>query len=355
MGHFIIPINTEDNKMARLASDAKFGFYPTPESVIKIISNHVQMKNKSIFFDPCCGDSNHIEILKKQHDAIYYGIELEQSRFNQSKQIMDECIHANAIMDIEVKKAFADVLFLNPPYGIIQNNGDSGRLELLFLKKYIKTLKSNGILIFIVKLDLFNYQSIKEILKTFYDISIFRFGNDCYDDFNQVVFFGKKKTHNEHQKNESYISQTYQDIYLDRSNSIEFMDKSYNASQSYQIMSLPRYLNNHKVTNPERYQKIALKNTEDFINIKVNHRKKIQPITQVRPGHLGMLMASGMMNGKCVKDNFGNILLIKGALKQGVQIIEEEDENNIITKTIKFTKPVISCFNLHNLEFKMFE
>jgi len=342
--------------MARLASDEKFGFFKTPDSIINKIADKIELTDKTVLFDPCCGDSSHIEILQcKSRTATYYGVELEESRYIKSTKILDDCINANAINDIEIKRKFVDILFLNPPYGTVQDGYSEKRLESLFLSKYISTLKSGGLLILIIKVEMLRYYSIYEILKHFDDIEICRFDDETYSDFNQVIFFGIKKTIKTQEKNLDYIFQAYDSIYYNKDHNIDDMSFYKKASKTYQIFGLNRCIESHKIEKPEQYIDLSNKFNQEFINIKVAHKNKIQPITNVRQGHLGMLMASGMMNGKILRDNFGNFMLIKGTLKHEETQIEEVDDNNNIKKTLKYTKPIISCFNLSNSVYTEFE
>ena len=66
--------------MARLGSQAKAGFYPTPESVCGQLKQLLDIEEGARILDPCCGDRQTLAALAEGTGAITYGIELDHDR-----------------------------------------------------------------------------------------------------------------------------------------------------------------------------------------------------------------------------------------------------------------------------------
>ena len=63
--------------MTRLASTAKMGFFPTPETVTALIANLIALSSTgatSRLLDPCCGEGAAAETLAKAWGLESYGI-----------------------------------------------------------------------------------------------------------------------------------------------------------------------------------------------------------------------------------------------------------------------------------------
>ncbi|MEM3264931.1 MAG: DUF6094 domain-containing protein, partial [Thermoplasmata archaeon] len=95
--------------MARLASQAKMGFYPTPiEELDRLMGYFKNIESKTVL-DPCFGDSRVLKAFKALGCSTY-GVELNETRFN-NREGVDVAINADALMEIVVNKNSFDILF----------------------------------------------------------------------------------------------------------------------------------------------------------------------------------------------------------------------------------------------------
>ena len=185
--------------MARLASQSKAGYYPIPvEEIERIIPhlriNYVPGEQEYInALDPCCGEGEALQIFSnamKPVDAIRftsYGVELEQTRFEKAAAVLDHTIHEDYAL-LRANDAYS-MMGLNPPY----DENYKERSELRFLRtlsgKAKNVLCKNGLLMFCIPQAVLAPCAI-HLTKTFKDIRVFRFTDDFFDQFEQVVVFG---------------------------------------------------------------------------------------------------------------------------------------------------------------------
>ncbi len=122
--------------MARLASDGKAGYYPTPSSQVELIAKklHVEPGTRVNIFDPCAGTGDALHgfglALASQGAAITsYCIELEKERAVACKSIIDHVLQS-PYEDSRVTPHSMSFMWLNPPYT------DHGleRAEVTFLR-----------------------------------------------------------------------------------------------------------------------------------------------------------------------------------------------------------------------------
>ena len=114
--------------MTRLASIAKAGFYPTPESVTDLIAQCVNTPSipGGKLLDPCSGEGVAAETLAKAWGLDGYGIELDAQRAQAASKRLTRVLHLDYAAARIALGAF-QVLFLNPPYQ--EGPGEGKRLE----------------------------------------------------------------------------------------------------------------------------------------------------------------------------------------------------------------------------------
>jgi hypothetical protein len=117
-----------------------------------------------------------------------YGVELDYQRYNKACEKLTRTLYGGYENMITQNNAFS-ILFLNPPYDT-DENGE--RKELIFLKKTIKYLTTGGILIYIIP-QYIVHDVAKLLSYAFADIKVYRFTDEEYKAYKQVVIFGIKK------------------------------------------------------------------------------------------------------------------------------------------------------------------
>ena len=163
--------------MARLASQAKMEYYPTPEKEIEKAIAEIQIAGISVpvrALDPCSGDGRALRIIEDKLKAEIYGIELDTARSMQTARVTgkENCLsETDALMDARITAQAFNLIFNNPPYDWERGYGDR-RLELTFIERYASPLVENGIMILVIPKALFEspYRAedlLKVILKNY--------------------------------------------------------------------------------------------------------------------------------------------------------------------------------------------
>lgn len=181
--------------MARIASEAKGGYFPTPSSQVSLICNRLAVEQgaKINLFDPCAGEGKALHQMAKSlrlKGAVTetYGCELEKDRAKKAEAILDHAV-ASSYEELVMTSNAISIIFLNPPY----QQGDGERLEVTFLRDLTQTrLQPGGLLIFIIPQSVLSDTALL-LANRFRDISVYRFDDSEYYTFRQVVVFGYRR------------------------------------------------------------------------------------------------------------------------------------------------------------------
>jgi tRNA1(Val) A37 N6-methylase TrmN6 len=322
----------------RLAAQAKMGYYPTPASVVSRISDILARDGRGTIrlLDPCAGEGHALKHIGESLKAETYGIELDRERGRIARENLTHCL----ITDYEATRisnqAFS-LLYLNPPYDWAIRNDEvsaSERYERTFLRNTIRYLIPDGILVYLIpqsRLD----KNIATILSyRFKDIRLFRFPDEEYQSFKQVVIFGvlKKRSESDDELTRYLIEAGQGQAIIP---SLDTSDCNYTVPLSSPVKT---FLFRTTQINPEELatelKHHGLRGTIDRIVCPLSLSERIKPIMPLRHGHLAQLLACGMMNGVVVDKEGGNPLLVKGITKKVVDTrTEHEDGKERIIET----------------------
>lgn len=322
----------------RLAAQAKMGYYPTPSLVVSLISG-ILIRNSPgniRVLDPCAGEGTALKEVCEFLQSESYGIELDTYRGKIAKENLTRCLIADYEMTRISNHAFS-VLYLNPPYDWTIKNDEvsaSERYERTFLRNTIRYLISGGVLVYLIpqsRLD----KSISKILSyRFGDIRVFRFPDEEYKSFKQIVIFGVLKRNAE--SDDEIIS------YLNNIGQGQAIIPSIeNANCEYRVPSSPKVKNflfrTFRIDMEDLEVEIrrhGLKEKIKTLVSPVSLSERIKPIMPLRHGHLAQLLACGMMNGVVFDKDDRNPLLVKGITKKIVEtrVEHENGKEKIIEK-----------------------
>lgn len=203
--------------MARTASIAVAGYFPTPSEVTPRIAGLFSVTKREkdtyntdyVFLDPCAGEGEAIVcfadiVLDKDRRRVeVYACEMEESRFNTLKARTFEIgggyikpVHGDAFqLNWEKKGNYCDsvgatLLYLNPPYDL---DSVHGRLEERFLQRFHGALCEDGYLVFLVPFYALK-ASARTLAQHFCELHCFRFPEEDFSLFKQVCLIAKKRT-----------------------------------------------------------------------------------------------------------------------------------------------------------------
>lgn len=184
-------------EMAQLASMAKGGYYPAPESEAALICRRLRIEPNTQLLnitDTCCGKGeallqfqNHFRDLGAEQ-VRSYGNELEKGRYEEASKKLDHVVHG-AYEALRTQAHFS-FLWGNPPY----DDGGLERMETSFLRLHTlknekQILQRNAVLALCIPQHVL--EDVAPIVANrIDDVSVYRFTDDHYDTFKQVVLFG---------------------------------------------------------------------------------------------------------------------------------------------------------------------
>ena len=318
--------------MARLASQEKLGFYPTPPVVVELVKRSLERtgNGKIRFYDPCAGGGDAIAEIANHLQAESFGVELDKKRAEEAKTKVNRLIHGDSLR-VSISGGSVSCLFLNPPY----HRDETGWLENKFLVQTAPSLQAGGVLIFIVSLRSFNRQMVRYLASMFRDVKICRFPKGEFDRFKQIVLFGNKLGTGIHDPDRQ-VSIEKRIAYLGSQAEDPFeSDWPVYAVPVSTLSDKHFHFRNLEVTPEEMIKEVEDDGVEkeifDFV-VKRNGNVKMRPAAPLRKGHLAILVASGMTDGIVEKD--GKRMLIKGTVKkEKIKTVESDETVEKITET----------------------
>jgi len=327
-------------KVMRLAAQAKMGYYPTPPLVVSLISG-ILIRNgsgKIRILDPCAGEGHALKEVVEFIQCESYGIELDTHRGAIAKQNLTRCLITDYENTRISNQAFS-LLYLNPPYDWVIRNDEisaSERYERTFLRNTIKYLMPNGVLVYLIPQSRLDKTIAKILAYKFKDLRVFRFPDEEYRSFKQVVIFGvlKKKPVTDDGLISYLVSVGKGQAIIP---SIENANCSYTVPPSPHIKNfLFRTIQIDPYELETEIRKYGLREKINQMVSPMSLSEKIKPIMPLRHGHLAQLLACGMMNGVVFDKDGRNPLVVKGITRKVVETrTEYEDGKQKIIETDK--------------------
>ena len=334
----------------RLAAQAKMGYYPTPNNVTAIIAQYLKRGNKGLIraLDPCAGEGTALKLIGDHLGAETYGIELDIERGNRAKEVLTQCLVTD-YQNTRIRHGSFGLLYLNPPYDwAARSDGSkkSERFERTFLRDCIRYLCPGGALVYLIPQRRLDGHIARILSYRFENIRFFRFPEEEYGAYKQLVIFAVLKTRPE--KDDSVSG------YLKNCGKMTAV-VPYLQEDPTDIYDVPishggtLFLFRSKDIDPEELAE-EIKTHGVFSQFKdmitpLQMAEKIRPVMPLRHGHLAQILACGLMNGVVWDTDKKNPLLVKGITKKETRHSVEKDgnvEKHIETDRIKI---VIHAFN----------
>jgi len=341
--------------MARLESQAKAGFYPTPDTICDLLQTKINYEDEARLLDPCCGKGKTLSrLVQSKSEVTTYGIELDHQRANKARSRLTKVLWGDALTEVRLSPTAFGLLYLNPPYDIAggQNlGGKSQRMETLFLRRYLGTLQLKGYLILVIPYYILQYCA--KTLSRYFKLEVFAFPEDSFQRFKQCVVIGRKKmlVPREQAETTEFMLQD-----LAKMEPEEFLDAVYSLEDmvSVTVPSPLKVLETFKAKKTDPLEAIPrirkagiLKNILD--ELAPNKNNKIRPLTPLENGHMALMLAGGYMNGAIEKD--GRQLVIKGVVHKSEEVINvrQTESGGTITTKDKYN-PTVKVIDMQTAE-----
>lgn len=322
--------------MSQIGNKIRMGFYATPDQQTAHIKQLLDFTGDCSVFDPTCGSGKALYDLTvdQEHHIHTYGVELDKTRAEKASELLDTVVAA-PIESMVISHNQFGCVFLNPPYDSYLKGDDgeeTSRKEFEELKRNVKYLQKGGVLIYIIPSYRMAHPSIARFLATNFqkgEIGVFRFSDEDYEDYKQLVFIGRKK--------QAGLKSLNNPLY-------EFLQQLEDEEVVYsKVTSLSHVVgkNTWKVPSgpteiPTFYTRLeqkghyisSIQDSKGFQAFKERAKPKQlvlggQPIINIAQGQMALLLASGAINGLI---GFGKNLHVV----QGIEIVSTDREEELL-------------------------
>lgn len=316
--------------MARLASIAKAGYYPTPERVTEWIAHYMQPSNGvgGKFLDPCCGEGIAAATIAGCCELESYGVELDLERANAASLRLDHVV-ADDIDMVKIAREAFDLLWLNPPYDVVQGK----RLEHKFLTHCTQFLAPYGVLVYIVPQYAINAKIGGYLARWYHTLRAYRFPDPEFAGYKQIVVFGVKRD----AACDDALDEE-QGLYHACERGLPLLSEAPDEKEIYALPT-PRAVSDFyfyaKNLSPEELVEAVKQsgacNTagwREHFNPE-NELDTFRPLMPLKEGHLISLIAAGQVQNIRLERN-GERVLVKGRTYKD-QVENEDEETERVT------------------------
>ncbi len=348
--------------MARLASQEKGGFYPTPPVITDLIRSHISAPHGGRVLDPCAGEGIALVTLAETLRLEAYGVELNQTRAEMAIQLVNELterqeklplkdphklhvIAGDYRLLLKTSESGYNLLYLNPPY---DTDRDAGRLEYQWLRDTRPWLQPGGLLVYVIPQKVLGYRKVARYLAGWYEnMTVFRFPNPEYAAFRQIVLFGYRNQ----RASSPDLDKVEQLVAVEKyGTQLDVLEKKEKATYTLPKPIIPpnqfvfesRYINPQKAA--EQAQEVGVRTQEAWSNHlapSMNAKLPVTPLTPLKIGHLASILAAGFLDNNVLEDpESDERLLIKGHAYKKIVYREssEQQADGKIKKTYTATE-----------------
>jgi len=276
----------------RLEARVKMGYYPTPISVVERIKTFVRFTENCTILDPCCGEGNALAQLAENTAAKTFGIEIDGHRAEEARVKMDYVLKCGC-EQTRISNSCFSCLFLNPPYDWETEDEGSERKEKVFLKETLKYLKPKGLLVYIIPQSRLDKSIAKMLAYRFENFLTYKFQDEEYEAFKQIVLFAVKKKDNS--MDEDALGELVH-VPAKELEGISAKDEPvYELPSSKEIALFKSTV----IDEEELVKEVAGSPLwEKFKELaRVEEQKLERPPLPLHTGHLGLLLANGCLDG----------------------------------------------------------
>jgi hypothetical protein len=190
--------------MTRLANLEKAGYFPIPPPVTQLILSYISAPHGGRVLDPCAGEGVALVDLAETLQLEPFGVELHEGRAREARARVDVFLQelagrtidgahllSESYQSLVTSREGYNLLYVNPPY---DHDDEDGRLEYQWLWKSRPWLQPGGLLVWVVPQHLLKFRKASQyLLSHFDDVRVFRFPDEVYERFKQIVLFGVRR------------------------------------------------------------------------------------------------------------------------------------------------------------------
>jgi hypothetical protein len=197
--------------MTRLANIAKAGYFPLPDPVTELVQTHLAAPHGGRILDPCAGEGEALVGFAGKLGLDPFGVELHEGRAEAARQAVNQLVAAPAAAAGDMARRREDA---SPTTRVLHDSylnlitSRSGYNFLYLNPRMIMTtrtavwntsgssatrpwLQPGGLLVWVVPQHLLKFRKATRYILSWYDrVQVYRFPDDYYERFRQIVLFG---------------------------------------------------------------------------------------------------------------------------------------------------------------------
>lgn len=311
----------------RLAAEEKMGYFPVKHETIDLICQSLAVKFPSEIkiLDPCCGAGAALErigINLKVPKENLYGVELDEKRAEQAAERLGHVVHASFFNAKIVPMQSFSLLWLNPPYDneLKQEGRTSQALEVTFLEQAARYVEHGGVIILHCPRDRVTY-AVKMAMNNACENVVMLELPEELRPYREAVLVGYKRL---------MVEKHGYDSVVDESATLP----TYNIDKKGDVIRAFDRVAPTDIEILNHLERAPFWKMFDYSPPKV----KLQPILPLGPGHLGLTLASGYLDGYFAPEGY-EPHVVRGIAYKEEKIVKEEqsenDEGKVTTTTTK--------------------
>jgi predicted RNA methylase len=326
--------------VARHASQAAAGFFPTPPRIVAALCRHLAAASHGgtrvvRVLDPCAGTGEPAEALARVLGAESYGIELNEERAAQCRIRLDHVLATSAFSVRLAHSAFS-CLWLNPPY---DGDDEKRRLEHAFLTSLSRALCPGGTLVFLIPQARLAV-SARYLAAHYTGFAAYRFPDPEFSAFHQMVLLASKKP----QATADAAAQAR----LEAWSGVDLPPlPDTPAGPSVVVPALLRAevlfapLAFDPVLAAQEARRRGVWAQAAFIEqLWPPDERPVRPLMPLRRGHLALLIAAGLLNNVVLRQG-GRRVLVKGRSRKELVQVDSDDEHTEVQCEVLRTSVVV--------------
>lgn len=315
----------------RHEAQVKMGCYPTPPDVVGMVRSFVEYpKENANLLDPCCGEGIALSAMRNGGHETTYGIEPDEHRSKMAAERLDHVLKCG-YEDARISNNAFSCLFLNPPYDWETHDAGerSERTEYAFLKGTARYLQPDGLLVYIVPQPRVTEPVAKYLAYRFQDLDAYRFPDGEYDAFRQLVLFGRKKS--KPQPSDVDMRRLWAIPHEDLRELDSAPAPAYRLPASEEVSLFRSNLIDERELREELRQSRLWR---DLARCGENGNGKLaRPPLPLHAGHLGLLLASGYLDGVVGEGEDRHV--VRGKVEKLTQTFQEYEGDATVEREVE--------------------
>ncbi len=180
--------------IGRLMNQVRMGYYPTDPENISHILRGIRFPEgvTTNVFDPCCGCGKALRQIAQGNNCFAYGVELDEHRAEEAQTRLHR-VGVGSFFHSRISSEAFHLMFLNPPYLSVLNQGGRARHEKRFLVESLGHLMMGGLLIYVIPYYRLTPDICRILGENFDNLSVWRFTDGEFQKFKQAAILGLRK------------------------------------------------------------------------------------------------------------------------------------------------------------------